>query len=80
MSWFAKMFTSSLGKKYVMALTGLFLCTFLVIHLSGNLLTLLPDGGLSFNAFTHFMEHMIVIKILEYVLLPVLSFILSNHW
>ena len=68
MSWFVAMFTSTAGRKYVMALTGLFLCTFLVIHLSGNLLTLIPDGGLSFNSFTYFMEHMIVVKILEIVL------------
>ena len=68
MSWVTQIFTSSLGRKYVMALTGLFLCTFLVIHLTGNLLTLMPDNGLSFNAFTHFMESTIVINILEYVL------------
>ena len=67
-SWVITMFTSSLGRKYVMSLTGLFLCSFLVIHLTGNLLTLVPDGGLAFNTFTHFMEHNILIKILEYVL------------
>ena len=68
MSWFVRMLTSSLGRKYVMAVTGLFLCSFLIIHLSGNLLTLIPDGGLSFNSFTYFMEHMIVVRILEVVL------------
>lgn len=62
------MFTSSLGRKYVMALTGLFLISFLVVHLSGNLLSLIPDGGLTFNAFTHFMETNLVIKVMEYVL------------
>src|SRR5256885_15441690 len=65
-SWVATMFTSSLGRKYVMSLTGLFLCSFLVIHLTGNLLTLLPDNGITFNAFTNFMEHNIVVGILEY--------------
>lgn len=68
MSWVVQMFTSSPGRKYVMALTGLFLCSFLVIHLIGNLLTLVPDGGLTFNSFTHFMETNLVIGILEYVL------------
>lgn len=62
------MFTSSIGRKYVMALTGLFLISFLVIHVSGNLLTLVPDDGLTFNAFTHFMEHNLLIRTLEYVL------------
>lgn len=68
MSWVTQMFTSSLGRKYVMALTGLFLCSFLVIHLTGNLLTLVPDGGLTFNSFSHFMSKTLVINILEYVL------------
>jgi len=68
MSWFVRMFTSSLGKKYVMALTGLFLCSFLVIHLSGNLLLFLPDNGHAFNSFTYFMEHNILISVLSYVL------------
>ena len=67
-SWVITMFTSSLGKKYVMSLTGLFLCSFLVIHLTGNLLTLIPDGGLTFNAFTHFMEHNILIRTIEILL------------
>lgn len=67
-SWVVTMFTSSLGQKYVMSLTGLFLCAFLVIHLSGNLLTLIPDGGLTFNSFTHFMEGNLLIRTLEYIL------------
>jgi len=67
-SWVVTMFTSSLGRKYVMSLTGLFLCSFLVVHLSGNLLTLLPDDGLTFKAFTHFMESNLIVKVLAYVL------------
>jgi succinate dehydrogenase / fumarate reductase cytochrome b subunit len=68
MSWVVQMFTSTIGRKYVMALTGLFLCSFLVIHLTGNLLTLVPDGGLTFNSFTYFMEHNLIIRTIEYVL------------
>lgn len=67
-NWFVTMFTSSLGRKYVMALTGLFLISFLIVHLSGNLLSLLPDGGLAFNSFTHFMTTNLLIKAMEYVL------------
>jgi succinate dehydrogenase / fumarate reductase cytochrome b subunit len=66
--WVAAMFTSAPGRKYVMALTGLFLISFLVVHLGGNLLSLLPDGGLMFNSFSHFMTHNIIIRILEIVL------------
>ncbi len=42
---------SSLGKKYVMGLTGLFLCSFLVIHLAGNLL--LYAGAAPYNDYAH---------------------------
>ena len=38
--------TSSLGKKLIMSLTGLFLCTFLVVHLIGNLQLFKDDGGI----------------------------------
>jgi len=65
MSWLTHAFTSSIGRKLVMSLTGLFLCSFLVVHLGGNLCLFVPDGGLTFNAFTNFMEHNILIRILE---------------
>lgn len=68
MNWLTASLTSSIGRKLVMSLTGLFLCTFLVIHLSGNILTLLPDDGKSFNAFTTFMETNLLIRVLEIVL------------
>jgi succinate dehydrogenase / fumarate reductase, cytochrome b subunit len=42
---------SSLGKKYVMGLTGLFLCSFLVIHLAGNLLLYVGEGA--YNDYAH---------------------------
>lgn len=65
MSWLTQTLTSSIGRKLVMSLTGLFLCSFLVVHLCGNLCLFIPDGGLTFNAFTNFMEHNILISILE---------------
>jgi succinate dehydrogenase / fumarate reductase cytochrome b subunit len=42
---------SSLGKKYVMGLTGLFLCLFLAIHLAGNFL--LYAGAGAYNEYAH---------------------------
>ncbi len=36
MSWFIETCTSSVGKKYIMALTGLLLGSFLLIHAAGN--------------------------------------------
>ena len=37
MNWLVKTFVSSIGKKQVMAVTGLFFCLFITIHLIGNL-------------------------------------------
>ncbi|GIX05484.1 MAG: hypothetical protein KatS3mg114_1353 [Planctomycetaceae bacterium] len=36
--WLHRLLTSSIGRKFVMGITGLGLCGFLVIHLAGNLL------------------------------------------
>ncbi|MBV6403956.1 MAG: succinate dehydrogenase cytochrome b subunit [Flavobacteriales bacterium] len=61
---------SSLTKKYWMALTGLFLCLFLVVHLAGNLqlLDASPEGRLKFNAYAKFMTTFPLIKVVSYLL------------
>lgn len=53
--WFAQMMASTLGRKVLMALTGLFLCLYLVVHLAGNLQLLADDNGKSFNWYADFM-------------------------
>ncbi len=60
---------SSLAKKYWMALTGLFLCLFLVGHLLGNLQLFMTDeaGRLQFNQYAYFMTTNPAVKILSYV-------------
>jgi len=58
---------SSLTKKYVMAFAGLFLITFLFVHMGINLLVLLPSTDW-FNIAAHFMGTNILIKIFEFVL------------
>jgi succinate dehydrogenase / fumarate reductase cytochrome b subunit len=58
---------SSIAKKYWMALTGLFLCLFLVGHLAGNLQLLMPDSRLQFNQYALFMTSNPIVKILSYV-------------
>lgn len=50
-----------------MALSGLFLCLFLVVHLIGNLQLFKDDGGQAFNEYTYFMTHNPLIKIVAYV-------------
>src|ERR1035437_10191111 len=51
-----------------MSLAGLFLCTFLVVHLAINLLLLRNDGGEAFKIGVEFMTTNPVVKIMEYVL------------
>src|SRR3982750_3819521 len=65
MKW-SEFFTSSVGKKYVMAATGLFLISFLVIHVGLNACIWANDNGEMFNKSAHFMGTMVVIRILEW--------------
>ena len=60
-------FKSSLVKKYWMAITGLFLVTFLIAHLIGNLQLLKGDNGEAFNVYAAFMTSNPLIKILSYL-------------
>jgi succinate dehydrogenase / fumarate reductase, cytochrome b subunit len=71
MKW-SDLFTSSVGKKWVMALTGLFLISFLVIHVGLNscifndLSIFDPDdNGRMFNKAAHFMGASVLIRIIE---------------
>lgn len=57
---------SSLAKKYWMALTGLFLCLFLLGHLVGNLQLIFGDA-LQFNQYALFMTTNPAVKALSYV-------------
>ena len=58
----SKLFSSPIGKKLGMALTGLILYGFLVGHLLGNLLLLKGDGGQAFNAYAEFLiNHPLII-------------------
>jgi len=61
---------STLSRKNLMALTGLFLCFFLVIHLLGNLQLLLPpeEAQLSFNYYSNLLSGNIFIIMISYVL------------
>ena len=64
MKW-SEFFTSSVGKKFVMALTGLFLISFLVIHVSLNACIWVDDHGSTFNRAAHFMGSSLVVRTLE---------------
>ncbi|MBI5062873.1 MAG: succinate dehydrogenase cytochrome b subunit [Desulfatitalea sp.] len=49
MNWLAATFASSIGKKLLMAITGIFFCSFLTVHLAGNLT--LYGGSAMFNSY-----------------------------
>lgn len=67
MSWVTKTLKSTLGKKLIMALTGLFLILFLTGHVSGNLLLFKGDGGEAFNIYAKFMTTNPAVKLLSYL-------------
>jgi len=59
-------FDSSIGRKFVMGLTGLFLITFISLHLLINLFSI--SSAELFNRASHFMATNPVIQIMQYVL------------
>lgn len=65
---------SSIGKKMLMATTGFFLISFLIVHCAVNALIFFDDGGKIFNVGAHFMGTNPVIRTIEVVL--VLGFLI----
>jgi succinate dehydrogenase / fumarate reductase, cytochrome b subunit len=72
MKW-SDFFTSSVGKKIVMSLTGLFLISFLIVHVGINacIFNDLPlfnpdDNGDMFNRAADFMARSVVVRTMEY--------------
>jgi succinate dehydrogenase / fumarate reductase cytochrome b subunit len=63
----SKILFASISKKIVMALAGLFLITFLPVHLSINLMLLNSDPA-PFNTAAHFMATFPLVRIMEIVL------------
>ena len=61
---------STFSKKLVIALTGLFLCLFLIVHLSANCILLLPEGIArdAYNSYSTTLRESPLIKIIAYVL------------
>src|SRR6185369_2324967 len=65
MKWLIELFTSSLGKKFAMALTGLFLISFLIVHCTINAMIFVNDGGETFTHWGHFMATNAIIRTIE---------------
>jgi succinate dehydrogenase / fumarate reductase cytochrome b subunit len=62
------------GKKLIMALTGLFLVIFLIEHVIGNLLLLRPDGGEAFTEYSENLVHNPFIRTIEIFLFAAFIF------
>lgn len=69
MASFGNAFSSSIGKKLIMGITGLFLILFLIVHCFINSLIFLNDGGLTFNLGAHFMATNWLIRGSEIILM-----------
>ena len=59
------LFSSSIGKKVIVAVSGAFLMSFLIVHLAINLTLIIDDTGILFNSAAHFMATNPIIKIVE---------------
>jgi succinate dehydrogenase / fumarate reductase cytochrome b subunit len=70
MGWFLKFLNSSIGKKFMMAVTGSFLLIFLIIHLVGNITLFFGPGA--FNGYVSALDVVKpLIRVIEVVLLAV---------
>ncbi len=61
--------SSSLARKFAMALSALFLMLFLLQHFAINMTSLLPNNGKTFNEISHFMG---TNPIVQYAIQPIL--------
>lgn len=69
MKWFTDFMTNSIGRKIMMALTGLFLISFLIVHCAIKAMIFYNDGGVTFTHWAHFMGTNLIIRTLEIVLI-----------
>jgi succinate dehydrogenase / fumarate reductase cytochrome b subunit len=69
MNWFSTFISSSIGRKIVMALTGIFLISFLMVHVSINALIFYNDKGKTFTMGAHIMATNPIIRTIEVVLI-----------
>jgi succinate dehydrogenase / fumarate reductase cytochrome b subunit len=74
----SKFLTASIGRKFVMSLSGLFLMVFIAVHLGINLLLIFDNSGELYNQGAHFMVTNPLIKIMEPIL--ALGFLIHIVW
>jgi succinate dehydrogenase / fumarate reductase cytochrome b subunit len=77
MGWVWKSLNSSIGKKLVMAITGLALMLFLIVHLAGNMS--LYGGKDAFNNYVALLEEIKpFIRVIEVILAAIFIFHIFN--
>ena len=64
MTW-KQFFTSSIGKKFIVGLTGLFLILFLIVHCFINGMIVFSDNGETFNHWASFMGTNWIVRVME---------------
>ena len=69
MSWLFRLFKSGIGRKVLVALSGLALVGFLIGHLTGNLLIYSGDNGESMNAYAQSLHELPGFMVIEIGLL-----------
>ena len=69
---------ASIGRKFLMSITGIFLMLFILVHLTINLLLIFDDSGELFNLGAHFMATNPAIRIMEPIL--ALGFVIHMIW
>ncbi len=74
----SKFLEASIGRKFLMSASGLFLVAFIAVHLVVNMLLIFDDTGELFNKGAHFMATNPVIKIMEPIL--GLGFLIHIIW
>jgi succinate dehydrogenase / fumarate reductase cytochrome b subunit len=67
--WLRRTLSSSIGKKLAMAVSGLLLIGFLIVHLSGNLLIFADDQGRAFDEYARKLDDNPLLPIAEIALL-----------
>jgi len=68
-------FSSTIGRKYAMALSAMFLLMFLILHLSVNLLSVFSPHA--FNVASEFMGHN---PLIQFLMQPILGFAVIFHF
>lgn len=74
----SKFLNSTIGRKFLMGVSGLFLMLFILVHLTVNLLLIFDDSGELFNQAAHFMVTNPVIRVVEPIL--GLGFLIHIIW